>query len=1452
MSDLAQPAEVFVTPDQRAGVFALYHKGLYIQAYNMAEAIGPLRSWRGTEARILAGRLAGNLGSIRMADWHWVHAWRKDRKHPEALWFFTRYLMGARGSMAAWRFVSAQKFPQDASEELRSHWHSQQAAILGSMRDFDAAEDMLKKAEAIRVEPWTCLEWAGLYTMEDRTEDAEAAARRALDMHPWYRPAVQWVAHFLVQKQRDKEALDLLTEATIRLESGAVWGQLAALQIELKRYDEAWRSLAEFERLSPLLYKDDKSWLDARRCDIECRRGNYDKALEYAKLVDIKKNKYHEGLIKRLSERKEPGKRVETPVPFVRQHHKTCAPATLTSIAKFWQMPAEHVEVAEEITYGGTPHHSERKWAIDNGWFTKSFTVTWDAAVALIDNGIPFTLATMEVSSGHLQAVIGYDSACRNLIIRDPGDRHTMEMPFDWMQERYRSTGPRGMALVPIAQQEKLAALQLPDEGLYENVLKYELALVDHKRNEAGEIVKAMEAAAPGHYLTLSAKRALCIYDADQPAGLIVTEQLLKMFPGDLFLELSRADYLRWLGRYEERIEILKKLAEQKETDPACWHFYAQELSADARNDVQTIYYLRKSIRTTPPQAPLHGRLLNTLARLRWNQRKFDEALQLHHFAACQEDQDEYIAMDYFQAARGRGETEQVLQFLQKRFKRFGAKSAQPARTLYNAYVQLERLGEAYDVLEDAMKRRPKDGDLMTYAAEALVYKGEFDRAIDILATAKGISKPGGWLRTSAFVALQRGDPAQAREFWKELLEKEPLADDAHRMYAQLLSEREGREAAVAHLVAACKRFPYHFGLNRLWYEWLLQDGPAAREPIIKKMIHIHPADVGARISYAYNLLDQDRMDDAIRQLDEAESIDPHSSGVWFAKSDVYKRKNQFEDAQFSLRQAVRLWVDYDFAVRELIWSAENLAERRDALAFIEQELLRQRTFGNGVLALRDAAWNLLPPEELLGSLRRVLAVRPDLWHAWSATIHQLVHMERGDEALETAQKAVQRFPLLPGIWLDLADAHRINKNAQYELDSIRRALQLSPAWNIALRMLVDAHERAGTHQEAKHAIEQAISWAPLTAINYLDYAEYYWRHSAPDDAIKQVRQALKIDPWLDQAWNDLCNWTLQLDRYDEAMSLAKEWTKARPGEARSWLRLAQAIQWQGPKTRTDEEDERINECAKAYDEALKRNPFAGDIHDMKAEMLAFAQRYDDARKACNPPAWKGKAPINLRGRAAWIKSQQGEFDDAKAMMCAALKEDMKYQWGWDRLVDWSFATRQFKEYLDAANDMLRMRPQSAIALTYRGEARLRNEEREAGMEDLKNAFRKDPCIILTGSLLFDEQVIDDNLVGAEATLLSMQQNQIGDFVKARQVQFQCKKENQSLAIDKFRDLCAMGPGDARPRRRRLARTGRASPQGRDEDSELQPALRSAVGRALEPKCAERLAGTHRRHRQGA
>src|SRR5437870_4682796 len=104
MNELAPSGQVNVTPDQLQRILALYEQGLYVQAYQVATQIGPLDQWRGTDARIVAGRLAGNLGSTRLGDWHFLHAWRQDKKSPDALWFYVRALMAVRGPLAAWRF----------------------------------------------------------------------------------------------------------------------------------------------------------------------------------------------------------------------------------------------------------------------------------------------------------------------------------------------------------------------------------------------------------------------------------------------------------------------------------------------------------------------------------------------------------------------------------------------------------------------------------------------------------------------------------------------------------------------------------------------------------------------------------------------------------------------------------------------------------------------------------------------------------------------------------------------------------------------------------------------------------------------------------------------------------------------------------------------------------------------------------------------------------------------------------------------------------------------------------------------------------------------------------------------------------------------------------------------------------------------------------------------------
>src|SRR5262249_48638220 len=153
---------------------------------------------------------------------------------------------------------------------------------------------------------------------------------------------------------------------------------------------------------------------------------------------------------------------------------------------------------------------------------------------------------------------------------------------------------------------------------------------------------------------------------------------------------------------------LLRQVCDRPGTDPVFWWEYAQELAPDAREHAVAMRLLRRAIRFRPLEAGAFA----TLANVHWDRRRWQEALELYRFAACLNDKDEGLARSCFIASRHLKQDATTLHFLRKRFERFGAVSSWPARTLHWAYGQLGRLGEASDLLEKALARRPNDGDL--------------------------------------------------------------------------------------------------------------------------------------------------------------------------------------------------------------------------------------------------------------------------------------------------------------------------------------------------------------------------------------------------------------------------------------------------------------------------------------------------------------------------------------------------------------------------------------------------------------------------------------------------------------------------------------------------------------------------------------------------------------------
>jgi tetratricopeptide (TPR) repeat protein len=1358
----------------------LYERGLILQAYRASESLGPLRTWRGAGAQVLGGRLASHLGAPRLANWLMRNAWRSDPHHAEAQYFYGYSLFRLRGPYPAWRWMQQRlELPADAEPETTSSWYALLAEVAGTFRDFEVAERYLQDADAAMPDsPWVLVCRAHIQEMEDRYDESLSTARRALDLRSWYRPAVQSIAHLLSLLDRDAEALQLLAEASRQIESNSVVGQLYALQLELRQYREARESLDRFQELSPLAEKNVRQWLAAQRSEVAYRLGDDEAAIRYARESD---DDFFKTVAERMQEPARAGaKEVQLPVGFVRQHHVTCVPATLAAISRYWSMPADHLQVADEICYNGTSNYSERRWAAEHGWVAREFTVTETSAAALLDQGIPFTFATVDPGSAHLQAVIGYDGRRGTLLIRDPYWRNAGEAIADKVLQRYRAYGPRGMALVPAGERARLEAIDLPDAAIWDELHALDGALVAHRRDEARAVYARMLETAPGHLLTREARRRLALYDSNPTEHLAAVGLLLEVNPEDQSLQLERLSCLRDLARREERLATYHELCRKKDTHPLFWQQYGQELRVDARRHGDAVWLLRRAIRRWPSEAANYYVLANLYA----DQRRFDESLELYRMAMCLGDKEEQFAHAYFSAATYHKQTDTALDLLRDRFARFGRKSSLPARTLFAAYMQLDRTTEALQVLEQAMQLRPDDGELLLFAADGYLSCSmeNMPRATALLENAKDRAPAGVWLRTAARLTACDGRLEDALGCWRQVLETQPLAIDAHRAVTRLLAETQGRAAALAHLEQMAARFPHHHPLHELWIEWMRDEPRETREPVIRQVLALNPDDAWVRRELALVLADQRRFDEAEEQLAAAGQLDPLNPSYHLVRAHVLQAQQRIDEARTALRQAIELSVDNDLAISELVDLCPTLAERRAVLAFVKDQLVRQVIYGDGLLAFRLHARGALDAEELLAALREALAARPDLWHAWSAVTTQLLDMNRVDEAWELSGQATERFPLVPRLWLDRAAAARAREDDAGELDALQTAYRISPGWGYAVRALCDFHERHGDFGRSRQLLEQAVARDPLEAPNHLMLAEALWREGEREAAFERVHRLVQQEPGFDQAWGLLNAWSDELGCPERTLATVRELTVRRGGEARSWLMLSKVL---------DAPDQREERLA-ALDRAIALNPRCAEAYDLRATTLARDNRWEEALAACRPTAWPEQPPVELRVRAAWIENLRGHEEEALRQMRAVVQEEPHYFDAWSQLAEW-YQQRQDKAgFLEAAEALVRISPHYDVSLGCLGEARMMNEDRAGAREAFRRAFELNPAYQFAGNALFDLQLEDNDVPGAAATLATLRTHGEGPYVTARAVQLAVKQGDPAAGCDALRGLCTM------------------------------------------------------------
>ncbi len=1361
-----------------------YERGKVLDALRRAEQSAPLKDWRGVEGCVLAARIAVNCGAPRLESRLSVRVWRAAPNSAAAQLQYGYEFSEQRGAAAFLMAVRGWPETPDATPDDVAEMLALRARAHTDLRDFSNAEALLDRAEKLSGKPWVHLQRAHLLERQDRVEDALSAAKSAMALHPhpFHRPAVQTIAYLLQVLDRDPEAIDVLEEAGSVLQSGPVAAQLYSLLQENGRWAEASRALERYVELSPLLETGFHKWVASQRARVAYHLGKRKEAAVFA--VEAGSD-FDRRFAEKLNAEGEQGERVQLDVTFVRQHFKTCAPATLAALGRYWKMPGDHLKLAEAMCYDGTPSWQQREWAEQNGWHVREFSVTHESAVALIRRGIPFAMAIVETTTAHMMALIGFDSVRSTILLRDPGRPYVLEAAAEEFLKRYSAFGPHGMVFVPEKERARLDGLSLPDSELWDEYNGLLSALARHDREHAKQRLARMEQASPDHALVWQARLEVAAYDSNLSERIRCLDRLLELFPENAVRLLQRIACMGNASR-AERIGFLEKACANRDSDPMLLLEMARALQGDARCVSRARICLKRARHSLRNDSNVIGAVANLL----WDRGQREEATELYRQAATLESFREPPYRSWFIACRQTRQVEKAMVHLQERFERFGSRSEQPALTLAWALCEMEQPVRAREVLLQAMQLRPSDGYLVLRAATILANLGEHKESQKLLASAKDRVRENDWLRTAAEIAENRLDFVRALEHARRLLEFEPLAMDAHSCVVRARARIEGTHSAIAHLKEATQRFPHYYSLQRMLVEWSSELGPSETEAAARELLRIDPADAWAHRELALALSKLGRTEDASNHAREAISIEPQNSYSYSVYAHIRHVCNDTDDAKRNLRRAVELSVDNGGAIAALLGLAGTDTERKQALTFVQEQLFWQVVQGDGLLAWVDMASPILEPHELLAELRLAHRERPDLWHAWSSLSSQLARMGQLDEALSIARQASEKVSHLPCVWLDLSSVHRWRNEPDAEITAAQRAFEINPGWARAALALSDAFARAGKFDAALDVFERALKHLPRIAHLHGARASLLWRQGKAEEALEAIEQALRLAPEYESAWSQLHEWSVEAGQNTRAATLARELTQERAGETSVWLNLARMLH--GTETLA----ERLN----AVDQALRLNSKLAEAWDLKAELLVEAELFDRAIATCNDGLAACSTDLfMLRGRIAWIQARRRRMDEAIDLMRAVLTENASYAWGWHHLAVWLSERGEIKDALEAMEKLRRFRPHDPWLLRRIGHLHLQLKNQADAKQAFGLALSIQPTDEYAAEQLFDLQIETGDHDGAAATLELMKTHQPGSRTLACEVVLHVQNGMGELARGGIETLCFSPDPDAWP-----------------------------------------------------
>lgn len=1321
----------------------LYRDNRFLDALSVGGQLWgkDVRQWPDVEGKILAAKLADRLGGDQLSRVLIYGLSRRHGDHAEVVFLNTRDQLSRKPLARLWLTIRDQELPTE-DKLLRSRWLGLKASILIAMRDFDRGFALIDESLKIAPDfPGNHVARARALANFDDVPGAIGACRDALELSPGNVPAIQHLTHYLLQSGAVDEAFDVLGRVAETTQSGSVRMQLAMMLSQRQDYAVASELITEIEKYFPLadpmrnrLPKPDSvySSIASIRSDLAYHAGDKNGCVRWARLAN---DKFHTRLADRIEPMTEKGKRVQLEVPFVLQKHVTCAPATLTMLSRFWNIHVEMDTVVDEICYDGTAPVKQRAWAEANGMIAREFRVTQQAVKDLIDAGIPFGLSTIDPGNGHIQVVCGYDENRGVLLIQDPGAWYVSEATFERMLDRYAAFGPRGLVLVPKEQQPLLDAVELPEASKFDGQHAIATALEKHDRAAAEQVVQKMTGEDPDDWMTLWAQIDLARYDNNSPMQLETVRKLRALFPDNPVLSGWETSLLSMLDRPNQVMQQLRESIAGGDAgvDERLRLIDLLEDEADAEERDELLRWVLR-------RAPMSSSALTTEAQRLWTLKQRENALELFRLAAMASEMDEGFSRNYLMAATQMERQDEVLEVLRKRFENHGNSSGQPGMTFAHALDEALRPKEAIQVVRKTLSLRPDDGELICEASHLLGRLEDPRAGLELLESAK-VTLPAtqSW-RAKAILASYDGRPGDSLAALCEVEKLTPLNPGVISQIARLKTELNGIDSAIDYLVALTEKFPNCRSILSITAE-TMHDAAKFVDAVgyIDRMLVSYYSDAWAWRERS--LLDTrcGWHDQALEDAEQALRCD-RSALSYTLRGNAFVKLDRLGDAVEDFRCALEDDCDCAWAISSWMMVCEDEYRRRDALQFIFEQLIEQRTNGNGLSEYYRQAAGILDQDTLCEQLKSICDGRPDNYTAQVLLSKHYGYFGNHEESERVLLRIEERYETLPSFWQQFGDHYAQRDETEKAIAAYEKGIKLSPHDSALARSLAAVYRSAERPKDAAEVLQRALKGSPGDPSLMVALAQ------SIDDkprALQLVRDAAMRAPTSSDAWGLLLGFCRNSGKEPEAVEAARELVAKRPHDPHAHLRLAEMLH------REDQWEESLNVIADAM--ALDRRLV--DTHGLFAQRLMERNYYEKALEACAPPEVDPQDLHSLTIFSAGLLYSNGEKQAACDRLRDGLRRDPTDLTSWARLADWAEELSDDGLYDQCSNALIERASHLAMSHGYYATSLLRHNHRDKAKEHLRHAVDLEPEYAFATQELIRLHIADKDVRKAEQFL---------------------------------------------------------------------------------------------------